>query len=138
MATRNPCPSSQRRFSTGTRQFSSESSVVSEPRIPIFSMVFPIPSPGEPRSTRNAAMPRLLARPGEQDEEIGLLAVRDEGLRAVELVALIGLDGARAEGRRIGARAGLRERERAEELVRKKREPLRLLRRRSEHADRPR
>jgi hypothetical protein len=58
LATRNPCPSSQSRFSTGTMQFSRESSVVSDPRIPIFSMVFPMPSPGLPRSTRNAVMPR--------------------------------------------------------------------------------
>ena len=52
-----PLPSCPKRFSFGTMQFSKISSVVEEPRIPIFFSLVPMRKPGKSFSTMNAEMP---------------------------------------------------------------------------------
>ena len=78
-------------------------------------------SPGIPGSTRNAVMPRgPLARVhgGEQRDDARVRAVGAPQLGAVEDVPVALPDGRGPERRRVGARAGLRERVRGEQLAR--------------------
>ena len=72
--------------------------------------------------------PVALAGLDERDDDVGGLAARDEGLRAVDDVAALDLLGGGLDAAQVAARAGLAHREGAEDLAgRHAREPLLLL-----------
>src|SRR5206468_3259589 len=76
---------------------------------------------------RDAAMAGVRVGLGVDGEEVGVAAVGDEALRAVEDVLVALLDGLRAHARDVGAGVGLGEAERGElELTRELLEELLL------------
>ncbi len=82
------------RFSAGTRTLSKNSSEVSCARRPSFFSRLPTEKPGMPRSTSSRLVPLAPACRiglGHDDDQVGVPAVGDEGLAAVEQVAAVGL-----------------------------------------------
>ena len=89
-----PLPSSPSRFSAGTVTSLKDSSAVSWACRPILSRLRPRSKPAMPRSTTSSVKPLralLGVGLGHDDHQVGVDAVGDEGLRAVEdvVVALV-------------------------------------------------
>src|SRR5271166_616185 len=66
---------------------------------------------------RDALGARARVGLGDDDDQVGVLAVGDEGLRAIEHVAIAGLPRRRAYALKVGPGAGLAHGDRAHELA---------------------
>ena len=134
-----PCPSSPSNASAGTRQFSKITSLVSLARIPSLFSLRPARIPGVPAGTherRDAAIATRPIRDRHRHHDAGDVAVRDEGLGAVDhpAVAVAPRDRARPRGIAAGRRLG--QPPRAEHLPRRERhQELLLLRLGAEHVN---
>ena len=101
--------------------------------MPSLSSFLPTVKPGVAaldEERRDAAVAGLGIDGREDDEEVGLVAVGDPELAAVEDEAVAALGGARGQRERVAAGAGLRQRVGADGLLREPGQVVLLLRRR--------
>ncbi len=104
-----PLPSSPKMFDVGRRTLSKNSSDVSCAFMPSFSRLRPRLKPARSRSTRMSDVPLAPAGwigLGDDDDEVGVLAVGDEGLRAVEDDLVARADGGGLDALQVGTGAG--------------------------------
>ena len=120
MATLKPSPTSPSIASSGASTSSSEIAAVSDPRRPILWWIGCGWNPGWSVSTGSGEPPVGLLRIGlgEDQRDLGVVAQRDEHLRAVDHPAGVGLAGAGALVGGIGAGVGLGQTEAPEPLAR--------------------
>ncbi len=115
MASMNPSPSAPSRFSSGISQSSKISSLVSLARSPSLFSFLPGRKPLVPflhDEGRQSMRSLAFVGHGDDDRDIGIAAIGDEGLVAVQHIAVAFLHrgGARAAGIRAGAGLGERPR----------------------------
>ena len=117
IAVKKPVPGLPSMFSLGTRQSWKISSRVAEARMPILSSFLPKVKPWVPFSTTKQETPRGAAvgvGDGEDGVDVGLAAVGDPLLGAVDDVVVAVLDRAGLHARDVGAGVGLGQAERGQ------------------------
>ena len=117
-----PLPSSPSRLATGTCTSVKNSSAVSWACRPTLSRLRPRSKPSMPRSSTSRLMPvwRCVGSVFDRgDHEVGVDAVGDERLRAVDDVVVAVADRRRAHRREVGADAGLGHGDGGDQLARR-------------------
>ena len=134
MSWSKPCPSSvPSRFSAGSVTSSKNSSDVSAESRPSFLSLRPRRKPGASSVSTTISetplAPLLRVGLGDDDDQVGVLAVGDEGLGAVEHIAVAGLlDRGGPHALQVGAGAGLAHGDGADQFAgRELRQPALLL-----------
>ena len=115
-----PLSSSPTMLSAGTLTSSKNSSAVSDSSWPTLSSLRPREKPSASASTAKRVMPlRLLLRVGAggDEDQVGGVAVGDEGLRAVDDVVVAVLDGRRLQRGEVGAAGRLGHPDRGQDLA---------------------